>query len=213
MMDDSFPAPAPEDVIEAALGGDRPDLPDGYAANALVLGASGQRGERHVCGELLSVFDSVNLLGVAIQHDPTYYRRVWSDHFEGSPARLGIVDVGGREEYDSDTVRTVSSASDLTGIGITVTDAIKNWSDTPEPTVVCLDSLTPLLQYSELERVYRFLDVTTSRLNQVCAVSHAHVNPLAHDEQTLQQLMGVFDAVVDPGEDAEAPAEWSVRPA
>jgi hypothetical protein len=210
MIDDgSFPSP--ERVIEATLAGEQLDLPDGYSANALVMGASGQHGEDHVCGELLSVFDSVNLLGIAIQHDPSYYRRVWNDHFEESPARLGIVDVGGHDEYDSSSVRAVSNASDLTGIGITVTDAIKQWSDTDEPTVVCFDSLTPLLQYSDMERVYRFLDITTSRLSHVCAVSHAHINPLAHDERTLQQLMSVFDAVVEPDE-TDMSDEWSVRP-
>jgi hypothetical protein len=209
MIGEEFPGPV--EVIEAALAGESLDVPDGYSANALLLAASGQPGEGHVCGDLLSVFDAVNVLGVAIQHDRSYYERVWSRHFEDAPTRLGVVEVGTDESVGGDRVRTVANTSDLTGIGITVTDFIKRWADADEPTVVCFDSLTPLLQYTEQERVYRFLDVTTRRLSQVCAVSHAHINPLAHDERTLQQLMGVFDAVVEPGEGGEAPADWTVR--
>jgi hypothetical protein len=196
----------PVAVIEAALAGERPAVEDGYSANALVLGASGQPGEEHVCGELLSVFEPVNVLGVAVQNDPDYYRRVTDEHFETTPARLGVLDVGAQETHE-DGVRAISSASDLTGIGIGVTDTIKGWADADERTVVCFDALTPLLQYSEMERVYRFLDVTTRRLGQVCAVSHVHVNPLAHDERTVQRLMSVFDAVVEADDDGE----WSVR--
>jgi hypothetical protein len=205
----SFPGPV--EVIEGVLAGEAPDVPDGYSANALLLGPSGEPGEGHVCGELLSLFGEVNVLGVAIQHDRSYYERVWSERFEDAPARLGVVEVGAEGSVAAGNVRTVATPGDLTGIGITVTDFIKRWADAEEPTVVCFDSLTPLLQYTEQERVYRFLDVTTRRLSQVCAVSHAHINPLAHDERTLQQLMGVFDAVVEPGDGSGSPADWTVR--
>lgn len=205
----------PGELIESVLAGDDPDVSTGYSANALVLAPSGQAGETRVCGELLSVFDDVNVLGVAVEHGPGYYERVWERHFDGSVARLGVVDVG-TDAADTEHVRAVADVGDLTGIGITVTEFVRRWADADEPTVVCFDSLTPILRYTELDRAYRFLDVTTGRLDRVCAVSHAHINPLAHDEQTLQQLMGVFDAVVEPadadGDAGDDPAAgWRVR--
>jgi archaellum biogenesis ATPase FlaH len=124
--------------------------------------------------------------------------------------RLAVLDVS-PADLDTDlpvTVETVSDASDLTGIGINVTQLVKQAADSENPTVVCFDSLTPLLQYVDAERCYRFLDVTTSRLSKVCAVSHAHINPRAHDDQTVQQLTTVFDTIIEHDGD-----DWAVRPA
>jgi hypothetical protein len=209
-MSGADPLMGPVDVIEAALAGDTDGIPDAYSANALLLGGPRDGGEEAVCGDLVSVYDDVNLLGVAIKHDPAYYDRLYRRHLQDGPERLGVVDVGGvdsGEDWGFPT-ETVSDSGDLTGIGIAVTHFVKRWASTPEPTVVCFDSLTPLLHYSDLDRCYRFLDVTTSRLAQVCAVSHAHLNPGAHDEQAIQSLMSVFDAVVERDDDSD---EWVVR--
>jgi hypothetical protein len=199
---------SPVEVIDAAMTGETDTVPEGYSANALVLAASGQPGEQHLCERLLSALAPVNVIGVAIKNDRSYYHEQ-ADRMETEPARLGVVEVGGPDAAATDQVKPVSEAGDLTGLGISVMHFVKEWATTDEPTVVCFDSLTPLLQYSEPDRVYRFLDVTTRRLDRVCAVSHAHINPLAHDERTVQQLMSVFDAVVEPETDGEP--TWTAR--
>lgn len=202
--------PSPTDAINSALDDDdTTEIPDGYSANALVLAPPGHNGELAVCRSLLTLFDDVNLLGVAIKHDRSYYRQVWPDS-DRSPSRANVVRVGADNPTTSRT-EAVSSPRDLTGIGITLTNILKQWSDTGEQTVVCFDSITPLLQYNDENQVYRFLDVTTKRLTQVCAVSHAHIDPNVCDEPTLHQIMNVFDTVVEPTGDASGPDDWTVQ--
>jgi len=200
---------SPVDVVEAAIAGDTEDVPGGYTANALI-----HRPEEtpitDICTRLISVFEPVNVLGIAIKRDPSYYIRLCEQHDRLDPDRLAVIDVNpvDSEPRTDVKIETVSDSNDLTGIGISATQLVKQAAGSEEPTVVCFDSLTPLLQYSEIQRCYKFLDVTTSRLSKVCAVSHAHLNPRAHDAQTVEQLSTVFDTVIkyDDG-------EWVVRPA
>jgi hypothetical protein len=196
MSGDENPLIGPVEVVRSALKNQTDPVPEGYSANALVHQVPEESPE--TCGRLLSVFDPVNVLGVAIEHDPAHYVRICEQESSLDSSRLAVVDVtpSGRTPPPGVRVETVGDAEDLTGIGIAVTQLVKQAARSDVPTVVCFDSLTPLLQYSDVERCYRFLDTTTSRLNQVCAVSHAHIDPAAHDEQTLQQLASVFDAVV-----------------
>jgi len=195
------PFVVPTDVVEAALRGDTSDVPDGYSANALVCRPADGAVETEGCEHLLTAFDSVNVLGVAVTHEPDYYVRMARQSDRLDPERVAVVDVNPvsmGEEYGV-TVVPVTDASDLTGIGISVTKLLKRVADSDRPTAVCIDSLTPLLRYSDLDRCYRFLDITTSRLNQVCAVSHVHLNPRAHDERTVNQIGTLFDAVIEHG--------------
>jgi hypothetical protein len=206
MTEDGDPLISPVEVVEAALDGQTDPVPEGYSANALVHASTGQN---DTCGQLLSVFDPINVLGVAIQHDPSHYLRICEERPTLDPSRLAVVDVNpsGRDPPAEIRIETVPDAEDLTGIGIAVTQLVKQAAQSDVPTVVCFDSLTPLLQYSDIERCYRFLDTTTNRLNKVCAVSHAHIDPAAHDDQTLQQIATVFDATVRHDDE-----EWQVSP-
>jgi len=203
------PLISPVEVVEAAIEADTEVVPDGYTANALVHKPASPP-ETDVCERLISVFEPVNVLGVAIQHDPSYYIRLCRDHQDLDPSRLAVVDVTPADNgpsYDDVTVKTVPDPQDLTGLGISVTQLVKQAARSDRPTVVCFDSLTPLLQYVDMDRCYRFLDMTTNRLSQVCAVSHAHVNPRAHDTQEIEQLSSAFDTVITSSGDG-----WSVRP-
>ncbi|MFB6282084.1 MAG: hypothetical protein ABEH40_08700 [Haloferacaceae archaeon] len=97
----------------------------------------------------------------------------------------------------------VADVTDLTGIGIRMTTALRRWDR--GAVRACVDSLSPLLGQVSFERAYRFVDVMTSRIARVGA-SHWHVDPRAHDDRTLHRLMSAFDAVV-----REDGGEWTVR--
>jgi hypothetical protein len=70
-----------------------------------------------------------------------------------------------------------------------------------EQIAVCFNSVTSLLQYADLQRAFRFLHVVTGRVKTVGGVGHYHLDPDAHDSQTLATLKGLFDAVVEVEED------------
>lgn len=98
-------------------------------------------------------------------------------------------------------VEFVSSPGNLTGIGIEVVDFLEEWADADEPIAVCVHSLTPLLQYVDLKQAYKFLHVFTGRITAADAVAHYHMDPTAHDDQTVNTIKSLFDAVVEVGDD------------
>jgi len=117
-------------------------------------------------------------------------------------ARVGVVDCitnhQGRSESNTDRVRYASSPTDLTGIGIEFSELLEEFHGRePRRTRVALDSLSPLLIYSDLQTVFRFLHVLTSRIEDVDAVGIHTIESTAHDAETINTLKQLFDGVVE----------------
>ncbi|MFB6312215.1 MAG: hypothetical protein ABEH64_13660 [Salinirussus sp.] len=150
-----------------------------------------------------------NVLSVTFVDSPTELVTRWDDVAGSGPARGGIVAVGqsdaGRTEGEW-RVATVENPSDLTGIGIELSELLSRMAesaDDDEPIVVCFDSITSLLQYADLQRTFRFLHVVTGRVKTVGGVGHFHVDPEAHSNQDIATLKGLFDAVVEVDDEGE----------
>jgi hypothetical protein len=109
---------------------------------------------------------------------------------------------GGPSGYDMSTA-VVSSPGDLTGLGIKLSQCLSAWDDHDNETVVRFDSLTTLLQFADLKRSFRFIHVLTGRISSAGAVGYFHLDPGAHDEQTLATLRGLFDIVLERQEGGE----------
>ena len=103
---------------------------------------------------------------------------------------------------------TVSEPGDLTGIGIKVNQCLSAWADDDVGTDVCFDSVTTLLQYVDTRRAFRFLHVLSRRVRSVGALAHYHVDPGAHDEQTLATIEGVFSDVYEYDEATDCWTEF-----
>jgi hypothetical protein len=143
----------------------------------------------------------------------------WERHAGGRPADLAVVSVGettrsaaaasggGDRIVDlTDGIKTaaVTDASDLTGLGIRISQCLRAWEDEVDRRiVVCFDSLTSLLQFADIKRVFRFLHVLTSRIRKAGARAHFHVHPVAHDEQTLATLRSLFDVTYEQDDGGE----------
>ncbi len=117
-------------------------------------------------------------------------------------ARVGVVDCitnhQGRSESNTDRVRYASSPTDLTGIGIEFSELLEEFHGRGTGrTRVALDSLSPLLIYSDLQTVFRFLHVLTSRIEDADAVGIHTIESTAHDAETINTLKQLFDGVVE----------------
>lgn len=131
--------------------------------------------------------------------------------------RLSFVDCtgsAGRERQtrtrEIEDLRVVSSPGDLTGVGIELTGILREWHhDAVVDPRVGLHSLSTLLMYTDLKRVYQFLHVVTTRVASVdgIGVFTLDVSPGGSTHDALKQL---FDALVEvrPGEDG---SEFRVR--
>lgn len=195
----------------------------GDASAVLLLAPRGSDHEDEACSDLLTVTDPAyeDVLTITLTQSCDRRLDVWNAHVGSSPAKTGVVCVdetvrstaakegGSSPTLGNDTfsVRTVASAGDLTRLGIAITDTLSEWDDDGNQVVACFHSLTPLLQYVDVRRLFRFLHVLVGRLAQGGAVAHFHMDPTAHEEETLRTLEPLFDAVVERGEDGE----WVVR--
>ena len=122
------------------------------------------------------------------------------------PSKIGIISIGDTTRSATVTdggstgrvaISTLSSPSDLTGIGISITERVHEWMDDGNQVAVCFDSLSTLLQYADVDRAFRFLHVITGRLRSVDAIAHFHIDPTVHDERTLNTIKTLFDAAVE----------------
>lgn len=185
---------------------------DGDASNVLLLAPALSESEDEACIDLLTIRDisHENVLSVTFTQTAQDRLELWETHVgEDLPAQAGIISVGEHTRSTSTsrtspsqtpgaiTIDAVSDPADLTGLGISLTNYLSEWSENGNQTVVCFHSLTPLLQYADLQRVFRFLHVLTGRIDSSDAVAHYHMDPNAHDEQTRNTLEQLFDATIE----------------
>lgn len=180
-------------------------------SNALFMAPSLGSHRRSVCLDQLSQTppSQTNVLSITFTATPQEWVRNWTEHVGISPVRGGIVSIGQADtDIDDPTwaAKTVETPSDLTGIGIELSELLSGMataSGEDEQIMVCFDSITSLLQYADLQRAFRFLHVVTGRVKTVDGLGHYHVDPEAHDQQTLATLKGLFDAVVEVDQDGD----------
>lgn len=194
-------------------------------ANAvLVLTPPLGEGDGAACSSLLSGTpgDETNVLSVTFNQSPDTRMEQWRNTGGPvDPANLGFVVVGdgvrsaavatpgvGREPEElGPTVVSVSSPADLTGIGIKLGNFFEDWAGDSNDLRLCFHTLTTLLQYADLRSVYQFVHVLTGRVRTVGGLAHFHLDPAAHDERTVNTLLGLFDGVVEP----DAHGSWEVK--
>ena len=185
---------------------------EGDASNVLLLAPSLSAAENEVCIDLLTLsdIDHENVLSVTFTQTAQDRLELWETHVgDDLPAQAGIITVGEQTRSTSSqrpppthtpgriAIDAVSDPDDLTGLGISLTNYLSDWEENANQTVLCFHSLTPLLQYADLERVFRFLHVLTGRIASMEAVAHFHMDPTAHDDQTRQTLSQLFGATIE----------------
>ena len=163
------------------------------------------------CVSLLSLAppDRTNMLAVTVTRSANDWLSMWQQHSPASAASLTIVSLGDETRGESSsttistpngsetiTIETVADPSDLTRLGVTLSRLLSEVTTPEERTAVCVHSLTALLQYIEPRRLFRFLHLLRGKLDSVDASAHYHLDPGAHDEQTVGLFRSLFDTVV-----------------
>lgn len=115
-------------------------------------------------------------------------------------SRLGIVDVNGNtsplEEFEY-SVQVVDTASDLTGVGISISKLFKEFSEQgAEKYRFLISSLSTLLVYTDFQRVCRFVHTLMKQLNQVDSVSLSLAGVETRQDE-YKRLEASFTGVVE----------------
>jgi hypothetical protein len=192
-----------------------PDLPNGaQPASVLLLAPGFGDASTAGCSGLLADSGAENLLYVTWSGDPSGRLAHVRKHAEAANRARAVV-VGaltGQPEGPFDAVESVNAPTDLTGVGIAVTELL---SDAEGRTAVCFDSVTALLQYVNLDTAFEFLHVFAGRLNRHDAVGHFHMDPGAHDDQLVAQVASLVDGRLEIDDDgavidaASSLREWN----
>lgn len=113
-------------------------------------------------------------------------------------ADLGIVDATGQDRpTDGDVpVERIGSPGDLTGISLEFAKLARQFEQkgAGDRIRVGLASISTLLMYSEIQTVFRFLHVFTSRIQSAGLFGVFVLDPGMHDEQTVNTVRAIFGA-------------------
>ncbi|MFT4947314.1 MAG: KaiC/GvpD/RAD55 family RecA-like ATPase [Natronomonas sp.] len=127
---------------------------------------------------------------------------------------IGIVDCvtqhQGQSATDTPTVKFASSPGDMTGIGIKFSEFVEEFyseRDLRQNRIV-LDSLSTLLVYSDMQTVFRFMHVFTSRIEDADALGVYLIESTAHDAETMNTMKQLFDGVVAVDENREVSVQF-----
>ena len=184
------------------------------ARTVLLLAPLESTHDATACNELLSALPSTptHVLGVTFESPNADHLDTWEIDGD-TPTQISIITVGDfprsaagpgsgrRRPTEQVRVDTVADPDDLTTLGLRISDQLSEWGQADEQPVVCFRSLTALLETCDLERVFRFLHLLTARLSLAGASAHFHLDPRAHDDQTVNTLRPLFDAVLDVDDD------------
>jgi hypothetical protein len=170
--------------------------------NVLVQAPSLSSERADQCLDMLAVGDpaTLDVLRIVYSGKPQELLDQWREEVGTMPARTGIVVVGGAPDFEGTTevdsgetvAVTTANPNDITGLGMRLNNYL---NDTPPEAqlVVCLDSLTELLQFVDVQSAFKFLHMFTGQLREAGAIGHFHIDPNAHDAQTISRLKPAFD--------------------
>lgn len=134
------------------------------------------------------------------------------------PGRVGIVDCtdgAGGEGVEDARVAQVSTPADLTGISLEFAKLV-DWlqeSGMAGRLRVGVASVSTLLMYGDLQTVFRFLHVFTSRIGSAGMFGAFSIDPDMHDGQAYNTVRAIFDceATVDSDGVSLRGSGYSVR--
>ena len=173
--------------------------------NTLVKAPSLSPEKRGTCLSMLDVVprQRLDVLRISYSSSPEELVEEWRETHGDLPGRMGIVVVGdgagltraSDEDLPDSVFVTTANPNDVTGLGMRLNNYLTDLE--PETQLaVCFDSLTELLQFTDIQSAFKFLHMFAGQLREVDAVGHFHLDPDAHEEQTISRLKPVFDDAV-----------------
>lgn len=185
------------------------------AANVLVIGPAESPVEYDLCATLCTAGDRPRrrVLVTTIQA-PDERLSTLRGYGAGAYDETTIIAVGDRvrsagrvdgatlgAEGEDVSVERVSDASDLTRLGLLINKSLGG-ADEERP-VLCVHSLTAILQVVEVEKAFRFLHVLQGRVRSAATSGHYHLDPTALDEEVVNTIRPLFDFTVRFDDDGD----------
>lgn len=182
--------------------------------NVLIAGGA-MTGKRRLMLQLLAGAPDRSAVVVTTRKSASQLEGEFADCQDPTGWELAMVDCVSRQRAvgpvaNTPTVRYVSSAADLTGIGIATSGLMQDFyhDDERRRCRLGFTSLSTLLMYADLRRVYQFVHVVTGRVESSGFAGLFTIDTISDDAEFLSRLLQLFDAMVEVRAD---PPELRVR--
>lgn len=187
------------DAIDDLIG----DIPSG--SNILLIGPPMSGKDEMVKAIMGEAMERENSVIFVTTKDPGEKILDWFERnqIEVPDDRVGVVDCVtktlGLDTPDRENIKRASSPVDLTGIGVKISQFLEDFfmKKGIRETWLCINSLSTILMYSNLQTVFRFLHVFTGRVKAAEAIGIYVVDVGMHDERTLSTLKQLFDGMIE----------------
>lgn len=182
-------------------------------ANTLLEATSSQDGAEADVYDVLDRPGETNLLVLSYDDGPESWFHDWQTRVGDLPTEVGFVHVGVEMRSTATTsvdanlglgsdhgpllIDVVSDPTDLSRLGVAMSEYLESWAGNGRQTVVYLDSLTKLLEHVDSDRAYKFLHLLAGRVGSVDGRGYYRLDPSAHDDQSLAVVRELADSVVD----------------
>jgi KaiC/GvpD/RAD55 family RecA-like ATPase len=117
--------------------------------------------------------------------------------------RIGIIDcvtkTSGVTVVENYNIKMASSPVDLTGIGVKISQFFEEFLKNKKIQKIQLyiNSVSTILMYSNLQTVFKFLNVFTGRIKSTGSLGIYLIANGIHDERTLATLKQLFDGIIE----------------
>lgn len=190
------------------LAGSLADIDVDPGSNLLLLGPA-MSGKKRLAYEILAEGsrNGEGAIVVSMSNSANRVIETYGDILGTDPQSVpfGIVDCVSKQQGvegldNSDYVKYASAPDDMTRIGISLSEFLEEFNGEYEleQNRTCLDNISTMLMYSDLQTIFRFLHVFTGRIQNVHGLGVYLMDPSAHDTQTLNTLKGLFDGLIKP---------------
>ncbi|WP_254829487.1 DUF7504 family protein [Haloglomus salinum] len=176
-----------------------------HAANVLLLSPSmGERAGAPCGGLLCETAAPEGVVLVSLASSPDARLAAWRERATTSPPERVAVLAPGVADGETErlpvpgsdasaTVERIGPAPDLVGLWMAISDRLDTWGD--GRVVVCLDSLTVLLQFAEPRRTLRFCKTMADRIRVGGHAGHYHLDPSAVGDRAVAAFSRLVDDV------------------
>ena len=192
---------------------DSPLVPDDIERGTSVLvSGPAMTGKRGLVLDIVAgSHDRSAILVTTKAGDDRIHREFEGDRDDPDAWRLSVVDCvsqgGFGDEQTDGTTEYVSTPADLTGVGIAASGFMQSCyhDDERRRARVGLHSLSTLLMYAELRRVYQFVHVLSTRVQSAGFAGAFALDTTPGDAEARQRLLQLFDAAVETREGPDGP--------
>jgi len=200
------------DTIHDAMnsGSGTAEQPLDEAGSVLVLARGSSDAERESCAGFLSEqeISEAKAICVTVSESPDSRLSLWQEHLDDEmPEEAIIVDAGSELPANSQaaasgafpslTLDTLPATVEPIDIGVAVSRHLGRLEGENVPLLLCLHSLTGLLESWERDRVIALVTALNRQCAEMGVSSHHHMDPEDHTEETVEMFRPLYDVVYE----------------